>query len=128
MIYIFQDSQKDYQMVSEREARDILDQRAGYRIKYDYIGAAEDTEYKRKRQEIINEANTKYKPLNQLDDEMIITNRKFIKESLKETEDVLIASADPTKKPREFKVLKFNMTGSDVVVEETNPIFRGMIR
>lgn len=127
MLYIFKNSLDDTLIVSEREARELLNNKSGGRIKYDYVGASDDTEYKVKKLKAIDEAQTKYPVRNQLDDEMILAKRKYLDEKIEKLDKDLISKADPTKRPREFKVFGINMSDSENK-EELNPVFRGMIK
>jgi hypothetical protein len=133
MLYIFKDSVGNIIKVTEREAREILNGRGGLRIKMNYLGAVDEAEYKKQLSEIGTEARAKFPARDLMDDDAITNQRNFTREREQEIDKDLVAKADSTKQPSQFKIFGMNNAGesSDRRVdnqEEINPIFRGMIQ
>lgn len=125
MLYIFKDSLDRHLICGEIQAREIIDNNGGNRIKYDYLGGADDKEYNK---ELAKIKATVMKKEDLLNDEYVITIRKKHEEAIKKAEDNLIKLADKKVLPREFKVLNFNLQNPNDKSENIDPRFKGMIK
>jgi hypothetical protein len=127
MLYIFKDSLGRNLICGEVEAREIIDNKGGSRIKYEYIGSSDGKDYNKALTKI---KGTILKKEDLLNDEYILKIRKEHEDTIKEAEEGLIKVADKSVLPREFKVYNLGLgEGSlDNKTENKDPRFKRMIK